>query len=112
MVGADELEQGEWDSRLTYLFALSNGDVIDGAQGGNATRHLNHACEPNCEPVEYPDDDGNPAIRIETTREVQAGEELFIDYALVIDGAEDAGDYPCCCGAANCRGTMAGTASP
>ena len=41
-----------WDDGLTYLFGLSDGTLIDGAQGGNATRHLNHACEPNCEAVE------------------------------------------------------------
>jgi SET domain-containing protein len=103
----DEVEQGEWDSRLTYLFALSDGAVIDGAKGGNATRHLNHACEPNCEAVEYQDERGELAVRIETTRRVQQGEELFLDYALIIDEAEDPADYPCCCGTPACRGTMA-----
>lgn len=33
---------------LTYLFALSEGGYIDGAEGGNATRFINHSCEPNC----------------------------------------------------------------
>lgn len=105
---AVEVEQGDWDSRLTYLFGLSDGVVIDGAQGGNATRHLNHACEPNCEAIEYHDARGDLAVRIETTSDVQPGEELFLDYALVIDEAEDPTAYPCCCGSLTCRGTMAG----
>ena len=40
-----------WDDQLTYLFTLTTGETIDGAKGGNATRHLNHSCEPNCEAV-------------------------------------------------------------
>lgn len=107
----EEVEQGDWDSRLTYLFGLSDGAVIDGAEGGNATRHLNHACEPNCEAVEYHDECGELAIRIETTREVNQGEELFLDYALVIDESDDPNSYPCHCGVVGCRGTMTGNSS-
>jgi hypothetical protein len=47
----DESHAG-WDDQLTYLFGLSDGSVIDGAQGGNATWHINHACSPNVEAVE------------------------------------------------------------
>ena len=45
----------EWRARhdgITYLFNLSDGTTIDGGDGGNATRFLNHACKPNCEAVE------------------------------------------------------------
>jgi SET domain-containing protein len=104
---SDQGEQPEWDSELTYLFQLSDGTVIDGARGGNATRHLNHACEPNCEAVEFEDERGRLALRFETSRAVRAGEELFIDYALIIDPSDDPADYPCACGAPACRGTMA-----
>jgi SET domain len=76
-----------WDDRLTYLFALSDGTLIDGAQGGNATRHLNHACEPNCEAVEDHDEDGRLTVRIETTKSIRANDELFLDYALDIGRA-------------------------
>ena len=47
-VSRQESETGPWDHRLTYLFALSDGAMIDGAEDGNATRHINHACTPNC----------------------------------------------------------------
>jgi SET domain-containing protein len=95
-----------WDDGLTYLFGLSDGTLIDGAQGGNATRHLNHACEPNCEAVEEYADDGQLTVRIETIKSIRAGEELFLDYALDIDAGDDPADYPCRCGLARCRGTL------
>ena len=75
--------------------------------GGNATRHLNHACEPNCEAVEEFDAAGRIALRIVTTRAVAAGDELFLDYQLVIDEGDRPSDYPCHCGMSFCRGTMA-----
>ncbi|MFY9510506.1 MAG: SET domain-containing protein-lysine N-methyltransferase [Rubrivivax sp.] len=97
----------EWDQGLTYVFGLSDGSYIDGGEGGNATRHLNHSCAPNCVAVEVEDDGGAAQIVIEARRRIRAGEELFIDYALDIGDADPA-DYPCRCGAPRCRGTMAG----
>ena len=67
-----------WDDGLTYLFGLSDGTLIDGAQGGNATRHLNHACEPNCEAIEEYAEDGQLIVRIEMIKAVRAGEELSL----------------------------------
>ena len=91
---------------MTYLFALSDGSYIDGRDGGNATRHINHSCEPNCQASEVVDDDGTLRIEIRTRRRVRAGEELFIDYRLDV-GDADPRDYECRCGTARCRGTMA-----
>jgi len=99
-----------WDHGLTYVFGLSDGTLIDGAEGGNATRHINHSCAPNCQACEEPDDDGVLHIVIRTRRRVRAGEELFIDYRLDV-GDADPGEYPCRCGAPGCRGTMADASS-
>lgn len=108
---ADEVHDA-WDDRLTYLFGLSDGSLIDGAQGGNATRHLNHACEPNVEAVEEYDASDELTIVICTTRDIRAGEELFLDYALDVDG-DDPAAYPCACGSTRCRGTLvAATSEP
>lgn len=96
----------DWNDQLTYLFGLSDGSIIDGARGGNATRYINHACEPNVEAIERRERDGELLVVIQTTRAIPAGAELFLDYALVIDG-EDPADYPCACGSDMCRGTMA-----
>jgi SET domain-containing protein len=91
---------------LTYMFGLSDGTLIDGAQGGNATRHINHSCEPNCRASEQIDEDGGLHIVILTRRRIRAGEELFIDYRLDV-GDDDPARYPCRCGAPRCRGTLA-----
>ena len=102
----EEVAAIEWNNTLTYLFGLSDGTLIDGAQGGNATRHLNHACDPNCEAVEVRLDDDTTDLRIQTTRWVGAGEELFIDYALTVEDGQLPSAFPCHCRAANCRGTL------
>ncbi|MET0540970.1 MAG: SET domain-containing protein-lysine N-methyltransferase [Variovorax sp.] len=102
----EQIAAKSWDDSLTYLFKLSNDETIDGAKGGNATRHLNHSCDPNCEAVEEYDEAGRLVLRFETLVEVDAGDELFIDYGLVADEGSSPTDYACCCGAASCRGTM------
>jgi len=102
---ASESAARDWDQALTYVFALSDGTIIDGSEGGNATRHINHSCAPNCAAYEVEDEDGRPQIVIEARRRIRAGEELFIDYALDV-GDNDPGEYPCRCGAGRCRGTM------
>lgn len=88
----------------TFYFGLSNGQVIDGAQGGNSARWLNHACEANCTSIEMGD-----RVYIEVVRDIAPGEELFIAYDLELDGLpsdEDRRMYACRCGASGCRGSM------
>jgi SET domain-containing protein len=105
-LSAAEMEVMEWNSSLTYLFGLSDGTVIDGAQGGNALRHLNHSCSPNCEAVELRTTDGTLQLEILTLREVLSGQELCIDSALDVDPAERSEAYRCMCLSEACRGTM------
>jgi uncharacterized protein len=95
----------DWDHSLTYVFGLSDGAVIDGSEGGNDSRHINHSCEPNCTAYEVEHKDGSLAIVIETLRAVQRGEELLLDYALDV-GQADRGAFPCSCGVSTCRRTM------
>ncbi len=85
---------------------LSDGTVIDGNVGGNATRHINHSCAPNCQAEEEEGDDGQLVIVIPTRRRIRAGDELFIDYRLDV-GGDDPAAYQCRCGAPRCRGTLA-----
>ena len=88
----------------TFIFGLDNGEVIDPTIGGNDARWINHCCDPNCEAIEEDD-----RIFIYATRDVEAGEELFYDYALEIDEPvteESKRKFACHCGSANCRGTM------
>ncbi|MEX3921775.1 SET domain-containing protein [Paraburkholderia sp. BR10872] len=97
------------DGAHTFLFGLSDGRVIDGGQGGNWARWLNHACQANCETIEI-----NGHVFIDACRDILPGEELFIDYALELpdDACEDnVREYTCRCGAPVCRGTMLAGAS-
>src|ERR1700722_13258702 len=35
----------------TFLFGVDDEFTVDGANGGNEARFINHSCEPNCESV-------------------------------------------------------------
>lgn len=88
----------------TFYFHLDDGHVIDGKQNGNSARWINHACEPNLEAEQ----DGN-RVFLKALRDIEAGEELFFDYALMIEGRKTAKvkkEHACLCGSPNCRGTM------
>ncbi|MEO7887169.1 MAG: SET domain-containing protein-lysine N-methyltransferase, partial [Polaromonas sp.] len=48
-------------------------------------------------------------VFIKALRNIKAGEELFYDYGLIIDAKYTKkllAEYPCWCGAKNCRGTL------
>jgi len=88
----------------TFYFDLDDGRVIDGAQGGNSARWVNHSCAPNCEAEQ----DGSRVFFL-ALRDIKPGEELFIDYGLIVEGQKTAALkklYACRCGADTCRGTM------
>lgn len=88
----------------TFYFSLEDGRVIDGKFGGNSSRYINHSCDPNCQAFE-----SEGRVFIEAARTIAAGEELFFDYGLVLDGRHTKkvkAEYACHCGAPQCRGTM------
>ena len=88
----------------TFNFGLDNGEVINPEIGGNNARWINHSCDANCEAVEEKD-----RIFIDALRDIQAGEELFYDYALEIDEPiteESKKRFACHCHSPHCRGTM------
>ncbi|MDQ1730118.1 MAG: uncharacterized protein QOK10_277 [Pseudonocardiales bacterium] len=88
----------------TFYFDLGDGTVIDGGSGGNAARWINHSCDPNCEAT----NDG-ARIEVHTIKPVHAGDELTIDYNLIIDDPDDPAEralYACACGTEECRGVM------
>jgi hypothetical protein len=92
------------DPNHTFYFHIDDGRVIDAKFGGNSSRWINHACEPNCEA-----DEQGGRIFIKALRDLQPGEELFYDYGLVIDQRYTAKlkkQFECRCGSPRCRGTM------
>jgi hypothetical protein len=83
---------------------VNEDKVIDALHGGNSSRWINHSCNPNCEA-----DEENDRIFIKAIRHIAAGEELNYDYGLIIDEPYTKkllAEYPCWCGAKNCRGTL------
>ena len=92
------------DPNHTFYFHVNEDKVIDALHGGNSSRWINHSCDPNCEA-----DEENERIYIKALRNIQAGEELNYDYGLIIDEPYTKkllAEYPCWCGAKNCRGTL------
>lgn len=90
----------------TFFFSLSSGKIIDGGNRGTDARWINHSCAPNCETQE---NDAGTRVHIIALRDIQAGEELFYDYGLIMDGKitkKLQKEYQCLCGNPECRGTM------
>ena len=88
----------------TFYFHVDDDRVIDANYGGNSSRWINHSCDPNC----MADEDGG-RIFIKALRPIAAGEELSYDYGLMIEERYTKklkAEYPCWCGADNCRGTL------
>ena len=92
------------DPNHTFYFHIDEARVIDAFVGGNSSRWINHACNPNCEA-----DQQDGRIFIKALRNIYAGEELSYDYGLIIDDRYTRAlkaQYPCWCVADNCRGTL------
>ncbi len=92
------------DPNHTFYFSIDEKHVIDAKHGGNSSRWINHSCDPNCIA-----DEEEGRVFIKALRDISSGEELFYDYGLVIDEPYTKklkAEYPCWCGAKNCRGTL------
>ncbi len=92
------------DPNHTFYFSIDDEHVIDANVGGNASRWINHACDPNCQA-----DEADGRVFINALRDLQPGEELFYDYGLIIDERYTPKlkkEYECRCGSGNCRKTL------
>ena len=88
----------------TFYFTLDDERVIDGNDGGNRARWINHSCQPNCE-----SETKGEKVWVRALRNLAAGQELNYDYGLVIDEPltpQLQKDYQCLCGSKKCRGTL------
>ncbi|HEY6459300.1 MAG TPA: SET domain-containing protein-lysine N-methyltransferase [Polyangiaceae bacterium] len=90
----------------TFLFGVDDVYTVDGGQGGNEARFINHSCDPSCESVIV-----RRRVYIHAVRDIEEGEELTYDYWYTTDDGYTLEDlrriYPCRCRSANCRGTLA-----
>jgi SET domain-containing protein len=97
-------EKGGGPVNHTFFFSLADGNVIDGGSGGNDSRFINHACEPNCEAYE---EDGR--VFVYSLQDIEKGEELNYNYALIYEERHTAAVkklFECRCGAPSCTGSM------
>jgi len=62
---------------------------------------LNHSCDSNLWLADE--------VTLVARRDIRAGEELTVDYALFTTDPQWAMDYPCQCGAPDCRMTITGS---
>ncbi|HQM44711.1 MAG TPA: SET domain-containing protein-lysine N-methyltransferase [Smithellaceae bacterium] len=88
----------------TFYFHLDDGHVIDAKYHGNMAKWINHSCSPNLEAFQ-----SDKRVFLKALRDIDAGEELFYDYRLMIDGRKTERvrkEHACHCGSINCRGTM------
>jgi SET domain-containing protein len=92
------------DPNHTFFFHIDDKHVINGLDGGNAAKWINHACGPNCEA-----DEEGARVFIKALRDIAPGEELNYDYGLILDGKHTKKvkkEFACRCGTPECRGTM------
>ena len=101
---AERAEKSGGPVNHTFFFSLADGKVIDGGAGGNDSRYINHACEPNCEAYE---EDGT--VFIYSLHEIDKGDELYYNYLLIYEERHTPAvkkQFECRCGAPSCTGTM------
>jgi hypothetical protein len=99
---ADEREKNYQSQGIgCYMFTLNKNFVIDATTKGNASRFINHSCEPNCE-TQIEVIDGTPRIVIYAKHAIKHGEELTYDYHF----EPELEKLKCYCGAPSCRGYM------
>ena len=86
-----------------YIMQIDNGYYVDGKHKGNASRFINHSCDPNCELQRWVVNH-KMRIGIFAIKDIVPGEPLSYDYQFDTMEAER---FKCYCGAETCRGTMA-----
>ncbi|CAJ0934992.1 unnamed protein product, partial [Mesorhabditis belari] len=97
----------EGDGAGEYLFETKLGEsscTIDAKKCGNFTRFVNHSCEPNLHAASVIwENCVNPYVHIcfFTVRDIDAGEELTVDYGPEW-WSENIISFPCRCRSSNC----------
>ncbi|XP_059454726.1 histone-lysine N-methyltransferase ASHR3-like [Corylus avellana] len=99
-------EQRLWDMKYKgaqnfYMCEIRKDFTIDATFKGNASRFLNHGCDPNCV-LEKWQVEGEIRVGVFAARSVDIGEPLTYDYRFVQFGPE----VKCQCGAPNCQGYL------
>lgn len=83
-------------NRKIYLVEITSRIALDCSKG-NALRHLNHSCAPNCYLRIF-----RRRVEVYALRDIAAGEELVADYGQT----PHRNGMRCTCGAAKCRNSI------
>ncbi|SCM23999.1 SET domain protein, putative [Plasmodium berghei] len=87
-----------------YMFRLNENIIIDATKWGNASRFINHSCEPNCFCKIVSCDQNLKHIVIFAKKDILPHEEITYDYQF---GVESEGEkLICLCGSNTCLGRM------
>lgn len=84
-----------------YMCEIRKDFTIDATFKGNASRFLNHSCDPNCK-LEKWQVEGETRVGVFAARSIEVGQPLTYDYRFVQFGPE----VKCHCGALNCQGYL------
>ncbi|MGD0579711.1 MAG: SET domain-containing protein-lysine N-methyltransferase [Bryobacteraceae bacterium] len=82
---------------MNYMFTLNSYWALDGSVGGSGAEYINHCCDPNIHAWIC-----RGHILYMSRRDIQAGEELTIDYRF----EHEVEKVACRCGVPRCRGTI------
>ena len=84
-----------------YMFKIDQNQVVDGTMSGNASRFINHSCQPNCASkiviIEL-----KKKILIFAQRRILVGEELTYDYKFPLEEIK----IHCLCNSKKCKKYM------
>ncbi|KAJ0090308.1 hypothetical protein Patl1_14476 [Pistacia atlantica] len=99
-------EQRLWDMKYRgvknfYMCEIRKDFTIDATFKGNASRFLNHGCDPNCI-LEKWQVEGETRVGVFAARSIKVGEPLTYDYRFIQFGPE----VKCHCGAPSCQGYL------
>jgi len=109
---ANRMYANDTDSGHTFLFTLNEKYLIDGGDGGNVARWINHSCSPNCQAWVVESATGDKRkdkVVIESRRAIRAGEELTYDYGISLEERQTPRIkqiWACRCGSRRCTGTL------
>lgn len=84
-----------------YMCEIRKDFTIDATFKGNASRFLNHSCDPNCN-LEKWEVVGETRVGVFASRSIEIGEPLTYDYRFVHFGPM----VKCCCGSSGCQGYL------
>ncbi len=97
-----EYVERHWDARRRdwfhrYAWPLTDAVWVTWGREPESWKPINHACDPNA---------WLQGLDLVARRPIAAGEEITMDYATFMNDVML--DFPCHCGAAECRGTIRG----